>query len=162
MSDRVDYILQQWKTARPELDCRPMGAIGRLNRVSKFMGTKIEECITSFDISRLEFDILATLRRAASPLTPTQLYRDTMLSSGAMSTRLDALEKRELVIRLASKEDRRSCVVELTEKGKRFIDDVIEAHLDNEKCLMEIYTEAEEEQLNTLLRKWLVHYEQSL
>ncbi|WCN12871.1 MarR family transcriptional regulator [Marinomonas mediterranea] len=161
MNDHVDFILQQWKEARPELDCSPMGAIGRLNRISKFLGTQIDECITSFGISRLEFDILATLRRAEAALTPTQLYKDTMLSSGAMSTRLDALEKRGLVARIASKEDRRSVVVELTNEGREFIDEVVEAHVDNEKNLLDVFSDEEEAQLNSLLRKWLSHYEQS-
>ncbi|TDO99708.1 MarR family winged helix-turn-helix transcriptional regulator [Marinomonas balearica] len=162
MSDHVDFILHQWKKARPELDCSPMGAIGRLHRISKFLGSQIDDCITSFGISRLEFDILATLRRAESALTPTQLYKDTMLSSGAMSTRLDALEQRNLVVRLARKEDRRSCVVELTEEGKQLIDAVIEAHLANEKRLLEVFSKEEEEQLNSLLRKWLAQHESTL
>jgi DNA-binding MarR family transcriptional regulator len=49
-----------------------------------------------------DFDILATLRRAGEPLTPTALYQSAMLSSGAMTARLDKLEQRGLIRREAS------------------------------------------------------------
>ena len=42
-----------------------------------------------------------------------------MLTSGAMTNRLDKLEKKGLIAREHSKEDRRSVTVELTEKGFR-------------------------------------------
>lgn len=67
-------------------------------------------------LSSIEFDILATMRRSDTVVTPTELYQTLMLSSGAVSTRIEQLVKRGFVQRIASEEDRRSCKVTLTQR----------------------------------------------
>ncbi|NGN99804.1 MarR family transcriptional regulator [Grimontia sp. S25] len=154
-ADHVDTIIAQWATQRPDLDCSPMGVIGRLGRAKQIITPKLEEVFKQNDLSNIEFDILASLRRAGEPVTPTDLYQTLMLSSGAMSTRVDGLVKRGLVIRQASETDRRSCLVTLTEEGQTLIDKVVEQHIDNERHILEALTTDEQKQLAGLLRKWL-------
>ncbi|KKD60004.1 MarR family transcriptional regulator [Grimontia sp. AD028] len=154
-ADHVDTIIAQWATQRPDLDCSPMGVIGRLGRAKQIITPKLEDVFKQNDLSNIEFDILASLRRAGEPVTPTDLYQTLMLSSGAMSTRVDGLVKRGLVIRQASETDRRSCLVTLTEEGQALIDKVVEQHIDNERHILEALTADEQKQLAGLLRKWL-------
>lgn len=154
-ADHVDTIIAQWATQRPDLDCSPMGVIGRLGRAKQIITPKLEDVFKQNDLSNIEFDILASLRRAGEPVTPTDLYQTLMLSSGAMSTRVDGLVKRGLVIRQASETDRRSCLVTLTEEGQALIDKVVEQHIDNERHILEALTADEQKQLADLLRKWL-------
>mgnify|MGYP005997610257 FL=1 len=159
MSDHVSKILEQWVNHRPDLDCSPMGVIGRIERMSKFLAPAIESLVHSFDLSRIEFDILATLRRSSGPLTPTQLYQDTMLSSGAMSTRLEHLVNKGWIKREPSPSDRRSCTVELTQTGRENIDAIVTQHVNNERDLLQSLSLEEQEQLASLLAKWLSHHE---
>lgn len=154
-ADHVDTIIAQWATQRPDLDCSPMGVIGRLGRAKQIITPKLEDVFKQNDLSNIEFDILASLRRAGEPVTPTDLYQTLMLSSGAMSTRVDGLVKRGLVVRQASETDRRSCLVTLTEEGQVLIDKVVEQHIDNERHILEALTADEQNQLADLLRKWL-------
>ncbi|EOD79412.1 Transcriptional regulator, MarR family [Grimontia indica] len=154
-ADHVDTIIAQWATQRPDLDCSPMGVIGRLGRAKQIITPKLEDVFKENDLSSIEFDILASLRRAGEPVTPTDLYQTLMLSSGAMSTRVDGLVKRGLVIRQASETDRRSCLVTLTKEGQALIDKVVEQHIDNERHILEALTADEQKQLAGLLRKWL-------
>ncbi|WP_281543615.1 MarR family transcriptional regulator [Grimontia sp. SpTr1] len=154
-ADHVDTIIAQWATQRPDLDCSPMGVIGRLGRAKQIITPKLEDVFKQNDLSNIEFDILASLRRAGEPVTPTDLYQTLMLSSGAMSTRVDGLVKRGLVIRQASETDRRSCLVTLTEEGQALIDKVVEQHIENERHILEALTADEQKQLAGLLRKWL-------
>ncbi|NGZ18607.1 MarR family transcriptional regulator [Vibrio aestuarianus] len=157
--DHVDKLLAQWRDCRPDLDCSPMGGIGRLSRASRIIDKRLLKAFKKYDLSAIEFDILATLRRCQEPLTPTELYQTLMLSSGAMSTRLDALVKRGMIERIASEQDRRSCSVTLTEAGIELIDRALEDHVENERNILEPLTEDEQVHLATLLRKWLLYNE---
>lgn len=98
-ADAVDRILEQWKRERPDLDCSPMGPIGRLKRCALLLEPRVESAFIRHDLVRWEFDMLATLRRAGSPfiLSPTQLFSTLMITSGTMTHRLKALEKRVLL-----------------------------------------------------------------
>ncbi|MCO4785831.1 MAG: MarR family transcriptional regulator [Marinomonas atlantica] len=162
MSDHVEKLLLQWSDVRPDLDCSPMGIIGRIGRMEKFLSPSVEAVINSHGMSRIEFDLMATLRRANGPLTPTELYKTTMLSSGAVSSKLDKLVDRAWVERLVNEEDRRSCRVILTEKGIGVIDPAVEDHVYNQKKLLESLTSKEQQTLGNLLAKWLGEHENQL
>ncbi|ENY71329.1 HTH-type transcriptional regulator pecS [Aeromonas diversa CDC 2478-85] len=154
--DHVDRLLVQWQHQRPDLDCSPMGVLGRLSRMSRIIDKRVNETFKNNALSAVEFDILATLRRFNEPMTPTGLYQTLMLSSGAMSTRIEQLVQRGLIERIASPEDRRSCCVVLTKEGKDLIDKAVEEHVINEKAILDPLTDEQREQLANLLRAWLL------
>lgn len=158
-TDTVDHILAQWETARPDLDCHPMGITGRISRTARLLSPELTRVFTGFELSALDFDTLATLRRSESPLTPTQLYQTLMLSSGAMSTRIDQLVKRGLLVRQASGEDRRSNTVALTSEGKALTDSAVEAHVGNLHRIVSVLNTDEQDQLAGLMRKLLAGVE---
>lgn len=154
--DPVEQILQQWASVRPELDCSAMGVVGRIRRYSKILGPELEQVFKQHQLTSIEFDILATLRRSDQALTPTQLYQTLMLSSGAMSTRIEGLVQRGLVQRIASGEDRRSCKVALTRAGQALIDPAVNNHVANLQRLLQPLDQQEQRQLADLLRKLLL------
>jgi DNA-binding MarR family transcriptional regulator len=131
-SDKVDKILAQWLAVRPDLDCSAMGVVGRLRRTSDVWKKKLEPVFQDHELSSIEFDILATMRRSdAAAVTPTELYNSLMLSSGAVSTRIEQLVKSGFVQRIASEQDRRSCKVTLTQEGVELVDAALNAHVAN-------------------------------
>jgi DNA-binding MarR family transcriptional regulator len=158
-TDHVDYILAQWQTLKPELDSSPVGIVGRISRIEKIMRPQIQAGFSSYDITSIEFDILATLRRNNTALTPTQLYQSAMLSSGAMTTNLDKLENRGLVLRQSNAQDRRSCTISLTEQGVELIDRAYIDHLKNEEQMLKPLSVDERVQLASLLQRWLAENE---
>ena len=155
-SDYVDTVLAQWVAARPDLDCAAMGIAGRLKRTSAAWGKKMDATFKLHDMNSIDFDILATLRRTAVDVTPTELYQTLMLSSGAMSTKIEQLVKRDLVSRVASDEDRRSCKLKLTPLGVEVIDAALDYHVANLDRLTGVLNHKEQEQLAGLLRKILI------
>lgn len=157
--DSVDLIVEQWKSARPDIDCSSMGIVGRLKKTHHLWAGKMTTLFKAHNMSDIEFDIMATLRRSQEPITPTTLYQTLMLSSGAMSTRLEKLVEKKLIYRLASPHDRRSCKVALTEKGQAMIDTALEAHVDNLDHILQGLNNKEKAQLETLLRKVLLQAE---
>mgnify|MGYP000023228363 CR=1 FL=1 len=156
-ADSVDSILEQWSQARPDLDCSSMGVVGRLRRTNNQWKAKMDSIFKAHDLSSVEFDILATMRRSdPDGITPTELYKTLMLSSGAVSTRIEQLVKRGFVKRLLSDQDRRSCKVTLTEKGVNMIDAALNDHVSNMDAMLSVLEPQEQQQLALLLRKLLV------
>lgn len=117
--DHVDRLRAQWSRELPDLDTEPMAILGRIYRISNLVRPGIEATFAGFGLDRGEFDVISTLRRSGPPyrLTPTELYRQLMISSGGLTHRLDRLEKGGLVRREKSPQDGRSFLVALTEEG---------------------------------------------
>ncbi|WP_394151386.1 MarR family winged helix-turn-helix transcriptional regulator [Vibrio maritimus] len=159
--DAIDRVVEQWAKQKPELDTDPMAMMGRLMRIAKYMETKVADLHKKYDLKLGEFDVLATLRRSGKPyrLTPSELIDTMMLTSGAMTNRLDKLETKGLILREHSKEDRRSVTVQLTKDGLILIDKLIEEHADVQKNLVKSMTSAQKKQANQLLKVWLSQYE---
>ncbi|QND56873.1 MarR family winged helix-turn-helix transcriptional regulator [Mesorhizobium huakuii] len=154
--DRAAKAIEQWKRERPDLDVSPMGVLGRLNEASSLIARdRLAPLFARFGLQAGEFDVLATLRRSEAPyaLTPTALYEATMVTSGAMTNRLDRLEKAGLILRGPHPNDRRGIVVQLTEKGLALIDEAVTAHVANEHEILAGLTRAEQETLARLLEK---------
>lgn len=160
--DHLDFIREQWHQEKPELDTRAMGLIGRLYRLNHFMRIAVEESHKAFGLRPGEFDVLATLRRSGEPckMTPTALFQAAMLTSGAMTNRLNRLEQAGLISREADPADRRSLLVVLTPLGREKIDAAIIDHVDNLQRLAALMKPEEIEQLDGLLKSWLAHFEQ--
>ncbi len=159
--DAVDRILGQWAVERPDLDASPMGIFGRLSRGAKMLDRSLAGTFAEFGLNGGEFDVLATLRRSGEPysLTPTELFRSMMLSSAAMTNRIDRLEGRGLVERSPDPDDRRGVRITLTEEGLDLVNRAVEAHVKGEHGLLGALSAQERESLAGLLRKLLISIE---
>jgi DNA-binding MarR family transcriptional regulator len=153
--DHVDVIVGQWATERPDLDSSPLHVIGRVSRLAELIDELLRPVFAAHGLGNGDFDVLATLRRNGSPfeLTPTELGARTMVTSGAVTKRVDRLIGAGLVERRVSDSDARGRHVRLTERGKALMDDLYPVHLRNEERLLAGLTTAERDQLTILLRK---------
>ena len=158
--DQVDVILRQWSRERPDLDPAPMGVIGRISRAARYLDQFLQQNFAQFGLNSGDFDVLATLRRHGAPyqLTPTALFSSLMLSSGAMTNRLDRLENAGYIERKPHPSDRRGTLVTLTDQGLEVIDGVVGAHVANEQQLLSSLTADEQTLLAALLRKILLSF----
>lgn len=159
--DQVDRILAQWARERADLDVSPMGVIGRLSRLTRYMERSLEHNYTQFGLTGWTFDVLATLRRAGPPyrLSPTDLFKEMMVTSGTMTNRIDRLEAAGLVARLLDPQDRRGVLVELTPQGLELIERAVQAHVAYEAQLLRLLSTEEQALLAGLLRKLLESFE---
>jgi DNA-binding MarR family transcriptional regulator len=158
--DYVDVILAQWARERPDLDASPMGTIARIWRLARLSEAATEENFAEHGLSRGGFDVLAALRRAGPPyeLSPTELYSSLLISSGAMTNRIDRLEEMGLVERIPDADDRRGIKVVLTPRGRKVIDGAVRDHLENERRMLAVLTPNEQRVLPVLLRELLLHF----
>lgn len=154
--DHVGRLMEQWRIERPDLDVSPMGVIGRLHRLSAALHDQLRPVFAAAGLSDGEFDILASLRRSGAPyeLTPGELSATTMVTSGAVTKRLDRLEGAGLVSRSVCSDDARSRRIRLTPEGLALVDRLVGEHVANEHRLLSGLTEAERSRLASLLEKW--------
>ncbi|WP_433664996.1 MarR family winged helix-turn-helix transcriptional regulator [Nocardia sp. CA-128927] len=138
MTDHVDQVLAQWQVQRPDLDVSPMAVLGRLSRLTQLTSAEMRKTFAAHGLDAASFDVLATLRRSEPPhsLTPTELMHSAMVTSGAITQRLDRLEERGLVRRSRSESDGRGISVLLTDVGRTLIDDALPDHVATEERLL--------------------------
>lgn len=160
--DHVSRIQQQWAKQRPDLDSSPQGIIGRLHRLANYLTEELCMVYAAHGLTEAEFDVLTTLRRAGHPfsLPPGELALQTMVTTGAMTKRIDKLVANGWVTREQSGDDRRGRRISLTASGREKIDQAFTAHMDNEKRLVSQLPAADRPVIEALLKNWLAHYEQ--
>lgn len=138
-----------------------MSVIARVSRLSRILERRIAEVLAEHGLNESQFGVLAALRRAGPPycLSPTALYSSLLISSGAMTNRLDRLLAAGFVRRIPDSNDRRSMLVQLTPKGLRIIDQAIVSHAENEQKLLAPLGPSERKALAEYLRTLLSEYE---
>ncbi|MFE4515836.1 MarR family winged helix-turn-helix transcriptional regulator [Kitasatospora sp. NPDC056783] len=160
-SDRVARIQADWRRERPDLDVSPQGVIGRLHRLAGHLTEELRLVYGRYGLSEGEFDVLCALRRAGEPYerAPGELAAHTMVTTGAMTKRVDRLERAGLVTRRRSDDDQRGRIVALTPPGRELIDRAFTDHMRNERRLLGLLTPTESATLEGLLTTWLSHVE---
>ncbi|MFF7198844.1 MarR family winged helix-turn-helix transcriptional regulator [Streptomyces sp. NPDC008079] len=159
--DHVARIQREWARERPDVDVRPQGVIGRLHRLAGRLTEELCVVYREHGLGEGDFDVLAALRRAGAPFerAPSELAEHTMVTTGAMTKRIDRLERAGLATRRPSELDGRGRVVALTAHGREVIDRAFTAHMANERRLLGALTGDEAAQLEALLTKWLARVE---
>jgi DNA-binding MarR family transcriptional regulator len=157
----VARIQAEWARERPDLDVTPQGVIGRLHRLAAALTQELVTVYRRHGLGEGEFDVLAALRRAGAPYerAPGELAQFTMVTTGAMTKRLDRLVEAGLVTRRTSETDARARVVALTAEGLAVIDAAFTEHMANEHRLLEGLSRDEIRLLEGLLTNWLGRFE---
>jgi DNA-binding MarR family transcriptional regulator len=156
--DGIQKIINQWKRERPDLDSSGFAVVGRIMSLAGILNKRISKVLEQVDLNLWAFDVLATLRRQGDPfqLTPTELSQATMLTSGAMTNRLDRLEEAGLLKREHNREDRRGIIVVLTDKGKDLVDRAVALRFEAAKEEVLALTDKEQSDVIELLSKMIL------
>jgi DNA-binding MarR family transcriptional regulator len=159
--DSVDRLLQQWRHERPDLDLSHLGIAIRIEMLAKLMRRGTARSLAEVGLKTWEYDVLSVLRRQGEPfeLPATELARASLLTSGAMTTRIDHLESHQLVAREPDPDDRRGVRVRLTRKGLARVDKAIQARLSAAESSVDCLTRTERTAANAALRKILLPLE---
>jgi DNA-binding MarR family transcriptional regulator len=160
MRDEVDELVEAWARERGDLDLAPVAVFSRISRLARHLDLARRQAFTDHGIESWEFDVLAALRRAGAPyeLSPGRLLRETLVTSGTMTNRVDRLAARGYVERYPDPEDRRGVIVRLTAEGKTAVDAAFEALLEAEKSLLADLPAKEQKKLAALLRSLLAPF----
>lgn len=162
--DEVDRIVAAWARERPDLDVSPLEVLSRVSRLARHLDLARREAFGTHGLESWEFDVLSALRRAGEPyeLTPTQLVRQTLVTSGTMTNRITRLVERGLVERAASAADHRSVLVRLTPAGREVVDAALADLVAHERRLLRALPAERQDQLADLLKGLLEPFEDVL
>ena len=160
MRDEVDELVEAWARERSDLDLGPVEVFSRISRLSRHLDLARRAAFSAEGIESWEFDVLAALRRAGTPyeLSPGRLLRETLVTSGTMTNRVDRLVARGLVERLPDPADRRGVKVRLTPEGKGAVDSAFTALLEAERGFLADLPDPDRERLGDLLRTLLTPF----
>ena len=155
--DRVARIQADWHRERPDVDVSPLGVIGRLDRLADRLNGHLSLVYDHYGLGEGEFNLLCALRRAGEPYAraPGELAAHTMVTTGAVTKRIDRLERAGLVTRRRADDDQRGRIVALTTPGRELIDRAFTDQMHNERHLLDLLTPTEATALEALLTTWL-------
>jgi DNA-binding MarR family transcriptional regulator len=159
--DRIDELQQDWGEQRPDLDSDALGVVLRIQALAKILGDMTAQSLDDFDLQWWQYDVLAALRRQGAPfiMSATELSEAVMLTSGAMTNRLDRLEADGFLRRLKDAEDRRKVLVQLSETGRELIDSAAKARFQSASEALENLRAGQRDELSDLLRQTLLALE---
>ena len=155
--DWTDALVERWAAVRPPEEMEAYKVTARISRIGQHIARSQEDTFGQLGLNRGEVGVLGALRFAGptQQLSPTRLFKGLMLSSAGITSRLDRLERRGYVKRKPDPDDRRGVLVELTDAGRKVLDQAVSANTGREKALLASLTRQEQKALAGLLKKLL-------
>lgn len=161
-TDEVDRIVAAWQRERPDLDVSPLEVLSRVSRLARHLDLARRHAFDQWGLVAWEFDVLSALRRSGEPyeLSAGELVRQTLVTSGTMTNRIDRLVSRGMVARAHSASDRRTVLISLTAQGREAVDGALADLVEDEHGLLAELSAPEHACLAGLLRRLVVPFEQ--
>jgi DNA-binding MarR family transcriptional regulator len=161
--DHIDRFLETIRERLPMLDPEVEGIVDRIGGLHRRFKRAMDETLDEFNLDWAEYKLLGLLMREGEVYrsSPGKLAKMMELSSGAMTNRLDRLEKAGLLRRLPDPDDRRGILVELTPDGKRVYEGAIGVQGRKESLVASALSVPEKKQLNGLLRRLMIEFERA-
>ena len=156
--DRIDDLQADWSEQRPELDTEATAVVLRIQALARILADQAALCLQEFGLQWWQYDVLSALRRQGEPyqMSASELATAAMLTSGAMTNRIDRLEELGWVQRMKDKTDRRKVLVKLSRKGQKIVDQATQARFQAATLALEPLSATQRNQLDGLLKRLLL------
>lgn len=156
--DRIDKFECDWKKAYPDLDPWPLRIFGRVLQLAGILEQQGVSLRKAYGVSRGEIQVLTALRRALPDFTasPKDLAEHTLVTSAAVTLRLNSLEEKHLVTRRIDEQSRRRILVTLTPAGAELIEGYIQALIAHQAAFTNNLTDEERSETEATLRRLLL------
>ncbi|AMN32257.1 MarR family transcriptional regulator [Clostridium perfringens] len=100
-----------------------------------------------------QFGVLEVLYNKGD-LRICEIIEKILTTSGNITVVIKNLEKDGLVKKNADPEDKRSCIISLTDEGRKVIENILPSHINNIKNIFEVLTDEEKITLKNILKKF--------
>lgn len=156
-------MVEAWARVNPALDVEPLKVAGRLLRCAAYLERAIDGALRPLGLSFADFDVINTLRRRGDPAgaNPKALADSALITSGAMTSRLDRLERAGLVRRRPDPHDRRAILVQLTPAGKERATRALDAVLAADRRFLDPLDPDDRKAVAAALKRLLLRAEPS-
>ena len=159
--DHVDRMLSAWARSAPDLDVAVLGVAGRILRAATLLERELQTALREHDLTFADFDVLNTLRRESAEgwLNPREIGSAALITSGAVTARLDRIERAGLIAREPDPDDRRGVRVRLTAKGRRTAEQALDAVLAADRAFLAPLGAGDSKAVAAALKRLLVAHE---
>lgn len=159
--DHIDRMIAAWRETAPDTEVSDLAVAGRLLRCSSLLQQRIEQALRPLDLSFGDFDVINTVRREGGRrgLHPTTLTAQALITTGAMTTRLNRLERNGLITRSPDPEDGRAVLVRLTRLGRSRAEKALAAVLAVDRDFLAPLAEHHREEVAAALRLLLLTHD---
>lgn len=153
--------MQAWRERDPQLDSSTLAVTGRLVLCAGYYERAVVAVLQPFGLSIADFDVLNTLRRVGDQhgSKPSDLARSSLITTGAMTSRLDRLEQAGLIHRTPDPDDRRGVLVRLTPPGDKVAKQALQELTAANQVFLEPLTQQQQHSFAAALRQLLLHHE---
>jgi DNA-binding MarR family transcriptional regulator len=160
-TDSVDRMIEAWADTDPRVDARPLEVVGRLLLCAHYLHRDLVAALRPFGLSFSDFDVINTLRRRGDEqgTNPRELARSALITSGAMTTRLDRLERAGLIARVPDPADGRSVRVRLTKRGEKLAERALNAVIAADEAFLEPLSDRQRDSVASALKLLLLRSE---
>ncbi|HIC1790761.1 TPA: MarR family winged helix-turn-helix transcriptional regulator [Escherichia coli] len=153
-NDFVDNLIQEWQDAFPSLNLSGLPVIARIVRMSHYISQFVDSNLARYNLNVGEFEVLAALARNPDrQLSPKELQKKILISSGGLSNRINRLEEKKYIVRIPDLSDRRGVIVRITPEGRKLTLEAVVTHVAIEEALIQGLDIEDREQLAGLLKK---------
>jgi MarR family 2-MHQ and catechol resistance regulon transcriptional repressor len=135
-----------------ESEVLSLNAYITLLRSCDTISNQIGNMLNKKKLTMSQFGVLESLYYIG-PMCQREIGTKILKSTANITTVIDNLEKRSLVKRVRQEDDRRYITVNITEKGKTYLESIIPLHMKEIFKRMEILTEVERKSLYTICKK---------
>jgi DNA-binding MarR family transcriptional regulator len=149
VTEHVRWAVATWPQIDPEVE----GIVVRVEKIHRHFQEAFRASLGEAGLTKEEWKVLMAVHDSVR--SHGWLCQDLDVSTGAMTNRLDKLERRGMIRRAPDPHDRRGVLLELTATGKSQLEEYIEAGAGRERELVDDLTMAEKQQLNRLMSKLL-------
>ncbi|MGQ0841262.1 MarR family winged helix-turn-helix transcriptional regulator [Actinokineospora sp.] len=153
--DDTDELVLAWTRQVPEIDPRVERIVDRLMISAKYLEQLAVRLSAPHELQLTDYEILARLFWVGPPhrLRPSQLAAGTQAPPTSITGRLDRLERRGMLRRVADPKDRRVLAAELTEAGHDLFARIVAEQATQERAIFDQLDPAELDSLDALLRR---------
>lgn len=160
-TDSVDRIIQAWAQRDPTVDARPLEVVGRLLLCAEHCKRDLVAALRPFDLSFGDFDVLNTLRRRGDQqgTNPSDLAASSLITTGAMTSRLNRLERAGLIARTPDPADGRGVRVRPTARGEQLAEQALQAVIAADEAFLQPLNQRQRDEVASALKLLLLHHE---
>jgi DNA-binding MarR family transcriptional regulator len=160
-ADSVERIMQAWRERDPQLDSSTLAVTGRLVLCAGYYERAVVTALQPFGLSIADFDVLNTLRRVGDQRgsKPSEMARSSLITTGAMTSRLDRLEQAGLLRRTPDPADRRGVLVHLTPRGDEVARQALQELIAANEAFLEPLVQEQQDSVASALKQLLLHHE---
>jgi DNA-binding MarR family transcriptional regulator len=149
VTEHVRWVVAHWPQIDPEVE----GIVVRVEKIHRHFQAAFRASLGEAGLTKEEWKVLMALHDSVR--SHGWLCHDLDVSTGAMTNRLDKLERRGLIRRVRDPQDRRGVLLELTDTSQSQLEQYVEAGAGRERDLVDDLSPTEKQELNRLLSKLL-------